>query len=136
MPRFRIKEWLVLDVHDSHSIRFYRACGILLLSPQWDGQRVSHLAWILSCLVLTNSVHFLLSSTIRLPGDVTRTSYNHDTGVIATLASVPWFIIGVAGIAYEWVASRVDTYLLDSRRGYRNLPIDEDAQILRFEDEE
>ena len=69
-------------------------------------------------------------------GDVTWTSYNRDTGVIATLASIPWVIIGVVGIAYEWVASRVDTHLLDLRRGYRNLLIDEDAQILRFEGEE
>lgn len=79
---------------------------------------------------------FLFSRTIRLPGDANRTPYGRDTGVISTLASIPWFIIGVAGIAYEWVASRVDTHLFDSRRGYRNLPIDEDAQILRFEDEE
>jgi hypothetical protein len=55
---------------------------------------------------------------------------------MATLASVPWFVIGVAGIAYEWVYSRADKYLFRSRRGYRNVPIDEDAQILRFEDEE
>jgi len=78
----------------------------------------------------------LCSSTIRLPGDANRAPYGGDTGIVATLASVPWFIIGVAGIAYEWVASRVDKHLFASRRGYRNLPIDEDAQVLRFEDEE
>jgi hypothetical protein len=55
---------------------------------------------------------------------------------MATLASVPWFIVGIAGIGYEWVASRMDTHLFRSRTGYRNVPIDEDAQILRFEDEE
>jgi len=74
--------------------------------------------------------------TIRLPGDASRPAYGGDTGVVATLASVPWFIIGVGGIAYEWVASRLDTHLFSARRGYRDLPIDEDAQILRFEDEE
>jgi len=93
------------------------------------------LAWILLASFSTNFL-FLFSRTIRLPGDANRTSYGHDTGVIATLASIPWFIIGVAGIAYEWVASRVDKHMFDSRRGYRDLPIDEDAQILRFEDEE
>lgn len=77
----------------------------------------------------------LRCSTIRLPGD-TRPAYGGETGVVATLASVPWFVIGVAGIAYEWVYSRADKYLFRSRRGYRNVPIDEDAQILRFEDEE
>jgi hypothetical protein len=55
---------------------------------------------------------------------------------MATLASVPWFIVGITGIAYEWVASRVETYFRTRRRGYRDVPIDEDAQILRFEDEE
>jgi len=76
--------------------------------------------------------------TIRLPGEVNnRPAYGGDTGVMATLASVPWFIVGVTGIAYQWVASRVETYFFRSRRsGYRDVPIDEDAQILRFEDEE
>lgn len=94
---------------------------------------------------LQEGMHLLLSlfpklfanryyRTIRLPND-TR-SPNGDSGVIATLASVPWFIVGIAGIGYEWVASRVDTYFFRSRGGYRNVPIDEDAQILRFEDEE
>ena len=77
--------------------------------------------------------------TIRLPGEVNRPAFGGDTGVMATLASVPWFIIGVTGIAYQWVASRVETTfrtMRPGRSGYRDLPIDEDAQILRFEDEE
>ena len=51
---------------------------------------------------------------------------------------MPWFLIGLGGIAYEWVAERVESVAvqLRGRRGYRNLPVDEDAQILRFEDEE
>lgn len=57
--------------------------------------------------------------------------------MIATLASVPWFLVGLAGIAFEWVAERVQSLTdVQSRRGYRDLPVDEDAQILRFEDEE
>jgi len=79
----------------------------------------------------------LAKGTIRLPGEVNRPAFGGDTGVVATLASIPWFIIGITGIGYEWVASRVDTYFFRSRRsGYRDVPIDEDAQILRFEDEE
>jgi len=81
----------------------------------------------------------LARGTIRLPGELNRPAYGGETGVIATLASVPWFIIGVTGIAYQWVASRVDSTLRTlrpGRSGYRDVPIDEDAQILRFEDEE
>jgi len=64
--------------------------------------------------------------------------YGSDSGIIATLASVPWFLIGLGGIAYEWVASQFDNMSggYRARRGYRDLPADEDAQILRFHDEE
>ena len=57
---------------------------------------------------------------------------------MSTLASVPWYLLGLAGIAWEYVSSSVDslTASFHSRRGYRDLPVDEDAQILRFEDEE
>ena len=72
--------------------------------------------------------------TIRLPGDGRGvSSFNSDSGVLATLASVPWFLVGLSGIAWEWVTSRLPQR---RRSGYRNIPIDEDAQILRFEDEE
>jgi hypothetical protein len=77
----------------------------------------------------------LARGTIRLPGDTRRSPFgSQDSGMMATLASVPWFIIGVGGIAYEWVASRLQG--LGAQRGYRHVPIDEDAQILRFEDED
>ena len=77
-----------------------------------------------------------LHRTIRLPGDGRQ--YGHDSGIMDTLASVPWFLLGLAGIAYEYVASRLESLPLGfrSRRGYRDLPVDEDAQILRFEDED
>ncbi|KIK03719.1 hypothetical protein K443DRAFT_676547 [Laccaria amethystina LaAM-08-1] len=78
----------------------------------------------------------LARGTIRLPGEGARPAYGGDTGIVATLASVPWFIVGVAGIAWEWVASHVDRLAPGARTGYRNLPIDEDAQVLRFEDED
>ncbi|KAE9396840.1 Oligoxyloglucan reducing end-specific cellobiohydrolase [Gymnopus androsaceus JB14] len=74
---------------------------------------------------------------IRLPTD-TRGSFGGDSGILSTLASVPWFLVGLAGIAWEFVASNVESLSNSyrSRRGYRNLPVDEDARILRFEDEE
>lgn len=60
--------------------------------------------------------------------------------MLSTLASIPWFLIGLGGIAYEWVAEKVESAYVQMRGrsgyGYRNLSADEDAQILRFEDEE
>ncbi|KAF7309568.1 Sortilin [Mycena indigotica] len=76
----------------------------------------------------------LARGNIRLPGDGSNFA-RRSGGVIDTVASVPWFLIGLAGIAWEWTTSRFQTRF-PSRRGYRNLPIDEDAQILRFEDED
>ena len=77
--------------------------------------------------------------TIRLPGgDAGRGPLRSsgESGVLDTIASIPWFIVGIAGIAVEWVSSRLDATSWRAQRGYRNVPIDEDAQILRFEDEE
>lgn len=64
--------------------------------------------------------------------------FSRDSGIVSTLASVPWFVIGIAGIAWEYVASSFDTFAarFRPRTGYRTVPVDEDAQILRFEDEE
>jgi hypothetical protein len=79
----------------------------------------------------------LARGTIRLPGDG-RPAYSRDTGIMSTLASVPWFLIGLGGIAWEYVATRLETSPFDirTRHGYRDLPVDEDAQVLRFEDED
>ena len=75
--------------------------------------------------------------TIRLPTDYSRMyQYPGDSGILATLQSVPWYLLGLAGIGWEWVSSQFDMVTLRAQRGYRNVPIDEDAQILRFEDEE
>ncbi|KAI0738712.1 Oligoxyloglucan reducing end-specific cellobiohydrolase [Daedaleopsis nitida] len=75
---------------------------------------------------------------IRLPGGDTGLRHYSTSGVLDTLASVPWFILGLGAIAYEWIAEQVDSIAtrVQGRRGYRNLPVDEDARILRFEDEE
>lgn len=76
------------------------------------------------------------SRLIRLPGDGFSGSDNAFHRALDTLASVPWFLVGIARIAVEWVSSRFNKRGLGGRRGYRNIPIDEDAQVLRFEDEE
>jgi hypothetical protein len=74
---------------------------------------------------------------IRLPGDGRPKFGASDPGFVDTLASVLWFTIGVGGVAFEaaarWV--REATWRLRPRRGYRNVPIDSDAQILRFAEE-
>jgi hypothetical protein len=80
-----------------------------------------------------------LYRTIRLPGGDNRapgSTFGSGSGVLDTLASVPWFLVGMAGIAMDWLSSKLDEGMSRSRRGYRNVPIDEDAQILRFEDED
>ncbi|KAL0567823.1 vacuolar protein sorting/targeting protein PEP1 [Marasmius crinis-equi] len=89
--------------------------------------------------------------TIRLPGgDASRSGFRGSSsgGVLDTLASVPWFLLGIGQIAISWIAERVDDmrnsmgggggggYGGRGYRGYRNVPIDEDAQVLRFEDED
>ncbi|KAG1874291.1 hypothetical protein F4604DRAFT_1763753 [Suillus subluteus] len=74
--------------------------------------------------------------TIRLPGG----EYSHGSrsGVMDTLASVPWFLLGLSGIAFEYIASSLESVSMNyrARRGYRDVPVDEDAQVLHFEDEE
>jgi len=82
--------------------------------------------------------------TIRLPdrpGGVHPHQFD-DSGPLATLASIPWFVLGVAGMVW----TRVEPYAqrlpfmrrrrAPGRGGYRNVAVDEDAQVLRFEDEE
>jgi hypothetical protein len=51
---------------------------------------------------------------------------------------VPWFLIGVIGIAWEHTLTILGSLAAGyrTRRGYRDVPVDEDAQILQFEDEE
>jgi hypothetical protein len=60
------------------------------------------------------------------------------SGALDYLASIPWFIVGIATVAWEKTSSFFDSLNIDfaARRGYRDVPVDEDAQILRFEDEE
>lgn len=80
----------------------------------------------------------LARGTIRLPGEHSMYAGGGE-GLLGTLQSIPWFLIGLGSIAYEKVASLGESVIgsrFRNRRGYRNLPVDEDAQILRFEDED
>ncbi|KAG8759479.1 vacuolar protein sorting/targeting protein PEP1 [Serendipita sp. 396] len=72
--------------------------------------------------------------TIRLPD----TYAFSDSGPLATLASIPWFIVGIAGIAWSYIESLpfFPRTVFRSRRGYRHVAVDEDAQVLRFEDDD
>lgn len=74
--------------------------------------------------------------TIRLPGEAFSGRESGFHKALDTIASVPWFLLGIAGVAAEWASSRLDRSGFRGRGGYRNVPIDEDAQVLRFEDEE
>jgi hypothetical protein len=61
-------------------------------------------------------------------------SHSTADSVLETLASVPWFIIGVTEAAFAWLR-RVDipvvSRLLGRRRqGYRQLAVDDDAALL------
>jgi hypothetical protein len=85
------------------------------------------------------------AGAIRLPGAETGPSSSRphyyggsSGGALETLASVPWFILGVTAVAVEWVADKVRNAGASVRgqRGYRNIPVDEDARVLRFEDED
>jgi len=61
-----------------------------------------------------------------------------DSGPLSTLLSIPWFIVGVAGVAWSYVERLpfIPRSLFRTRKGYRYVPVDEDAQVLRFDDED
>ncbi|KAI5121770.1 hypothetical protein M0805_009581 [Coniferiporia weirii] len=74
----------------------------------------------------------LARGAIRLPGPDLRPAYSNSSAM-DTLASIPWFIVGVVGIAWERLSSSLPWSR--SRGGYRSVTVDEDAQVLRFDDE-
>lgn len=84
----------------------------------------------------------LYKGSIRLPerADGTRPRFD-DSGPLATIASIPWFVMGVAAAAWSHLEPLVQRLPFMRRRraggrgGYRTVAIDEDAQVLRFEDE-
>jgi hypothetical protein len=114
---------------------------LVVLQEEWHGKRVCN-EHKLPSLTRSDNFYFIYS-TIRLPGDGYGPSSRGNMGnggVLDTIASVPWFVMGLGAIAWEWVSSHVEDLTaslgMQSRRGYRDLPVDEDAQVLRFEDEE
>ncbi len=93
------------------------------------------------CHVLPPSAdtNFFFSRQIWLPGNseglIHRGNMDSGSGIMETLVLMLWFVIGVAGIVWEWTVLHVGARFW-LRRGYRNILINEDAQILRFEDEQ
>ena len=113
-----------------------------LVSPRWlDTGITAEAEWQEGTHLISAFVRGMANEcfvrTIRLPGDGSR-GFDQGSGALATLASVPWFLIGVIGIAWEHASSLLGSMTggYGARRGYRDLPVDEDAQILHFEDEE
>ncbi|KAG8926574.1 vacuolar protein sorting/targeting protein PEP1 [Tulasnella sp. 418] len=76
---------------------------------------------------------------IRLPDSSSRTSLGESSGPLDTLLSIPWFLLGVTAVAIARLREVKIPFVSDrfqSRRGYRTVAVDEDAQVLRFEDDE
>jgi hypothetical protein len=87
-------------------------------------------------LFSTSTDLIIFGSSIRLPDNSSRSPYVSDSGPLSTLASVPWFVLGLVGASWAYVSSWRVWDSVRPRTGYRNVPVDEDAQVLRFEDEE
>lgn len=81
------------------------------------------------------------SRTIRLPGPNERLG-DSASRALDTLASIPWALVGLGAVAWENLTSLIRTSMPLSVRsrgnyGYRNVnEVDEDAQILRFTDDD
>ncbi|GAB1518497.1 vacuolar protein sorting/targeting protein PEP1 [Rhizoctonia solani] len=82
--------------------------------------------------------HGFATGAIRLPDNTGRQSWD-DGGIVSTLASIPVAIVAVS----RGVWARVSTLLpgrrgprYPTRGGYRTVAVDEDAQVLRFEDDD
>ena len=139
MPR-HTRPWILLLA--LRALRASVASGtrwVLDVQEKWAGKRVSLVSLIVCYRSMThNDIMMRMYRTIRLPGPDLRPAYaTTNSGFFDTLASVPWFIVGVVGIAWEKLQNALpgsDSFR--SRRGYRNVAVDEDAQVLRFEDEE
>ncbi|ORY35539.1 hypothetical protein BCR39DRAFT_567933 [Naematelia encephala] len=75
--------------------------------------------------------------SIRL-GDHRAFGSDASSGALSTLASVPYFLIGVAQASWAWVVRKVPVLedLFGRRMPYRQVPLDDDAEILAtYEDE-
>jgi len=75
---------------------------------------------------------------IRLP-DSTNREFHDDPqtgGPLDIVASIPWFLLGVASTTWSRVSNMPLWDRFRLQRGYRHVPVDEDARVLRFDDEE
>jgi len=57
-------------------------------------------------------------------------------GCLSTLASVPWWLIGMTGAVAGWVNRVLNDRFTSRRGGYRHLAVDDDAELLAEYDEE
>ncbi len=60
------------------------------------------------------------------------------SGVLSTIASVPYFLIGVTQAGLAWMVQKVPFLddLFARRSPYRQVPLDDDAEVLAtYEDE-
>ncbi|KAK4688992.1 hypothetical protein P7C73_g1101, partial [Tremellales sp. Uapishka_1] len=77
------------------------------------------------------------SGSIRL-GDHRAFGGDSTAGVVNTLASVPYFLIGASMAGWAWVTRKVPFLddLFARRSAYRTVPLDDDAEVLgNYEDE-
>lgn len=83
--------------------------------------------------------HGFATGGIRLPEQGSYQRPWDDGGVLSTLASVPIVVVAVSKGLYARVSSVFPgraTGRYPTRGGYRSVAVDEDAQVLRFEDED
>lgn len=67
-------------------------------------------------------------STIRLQD---HRAFGGSSGALSTLASVPYFLLGVASVGVAWISERIPFLqgLFASRSNYRQVPVDDDGEI-------
>lgn len=66
-------------------------------------------------------------------------AFGGESGALSTLASVPYFVLGVAATAAAWIQERIPFVrglFPGGQRSYRTVPIDEDAEILNAYEED
>ena len=67
---------------------------------------------------------------IRLHDSAFHSTRPRGDGILSTLASVPWWLIGVAGAVAAWFDRTLSGRFSSRRGGYRHLAVDDDAELL------
>ncbi|KAG8725549.1 vacuolar protein sorting/targeting protein PEP1 [Ceratobasidium sp. 395] len=83
--------------------------------------------------------HGFATGGIRLPEQGSYQRPWDDGGIVSTLASVPVVVVAVSRGLYAQVTSMLPSRSAGrypTRGGYRTVAVDEDAQVLRFEDDD